>query len=154
MALETQEEDLVVKPLGEFRKNTKWKNFEEGAVAYLNAVKGKYNFLLAYVIREDAVPSPNMMYQSEHHWLIALTPWQEIEYEEDNGQVFDLLKSWTINGLALTCMCAYDNTRSGRQAWLALVQHFEGDAQKDRVKDQAYTSTVSAKYYGEKKCFT
>jgi hypothetical protein len=116
MVLETQEEDLVVKPPGELRKDTEWKNFEEGTIASLNAVKGKYDILLAYFIREDVVPSPNMMYQSEHHRLIALTPLQEIEYEEDHGQVFDLLKSWTINGHAWTWMCAYDNTRSGRQA--------------------------------------
>lgn len=120
----------------------------------MNAVKGKDDIPLAFVIREDAVPQPNQVFQSEHHRLIAITPLQGLEYEEDNGRVFDLLKSWTINSHAWTWMRAYNNVRNGRQAWLALVQHFEGDAQRDRVKDQAYTSIASAKYYGEKKRFT
>ena len=32
--------------------------------------------------------------------------------------------------------------------------HFEGDAQRDRVKDNAYASLAAAKYYGERKKFT
>jgi hypothetical protein len=53
MALSTQEKELFVKPPGEFKKDTEWKNFKEGSIAYLNAVKGKYNIPLAYIIRED-----------------------------------------------------------------------------------------------------
>jgi len=37
---------------------------------------------------------------------------------------------------------------------LALANHFEGDIQRDRVKDQAYAAIAAAKYYGEKKRFT
>jgi hypothetical protein len=154
MALAAQEEELVVKPPGEFKKDTKWKGFKEGAIAYLNAIKGKYNIPLAYVIRENANPLPNQVFQSEHHRLIAVTPLQGIEYEEDNGRVFGLLKSWTINGHAWTRMRAFNSVRNGRGAWLALVNHFEGDAQRDRVKDHAYALIAAAKYYGEKKRFT
>lgn len=154
MALSTQEENLVVKPPGEFKKDTKWKNFKEGAIAYLNAVRGKHDIPLAYVIREQDIPVPNQVYQSEHHRLISITPLQGIEFEDDNGRVFDLLKSWTINGHAWTWMRAFNSTRNGRSAWLALINHFEGDAQRDRVKDQAYASIVAAKYYGERKKFS
>jgi hypothetical protein len=153
MAISAQEEDLVVKPPSEFKKDTKWKNFKEGAIAYLNAVKGKYEIPLAYVIREDEQPVPNQIYQSEHHRLIAVTPLRGIEFEEDNGRVFDLLKSWTINGHAWTWMRSFNATRNGRQAWLALVSHFEADAQRDKVKDHAYAAIAAAKYYGEKKRF-
>jgi hypothetical protein len=93
MALSTQEEELVVKPPREFKKDTKWKHFKESSIAYLNAVKGKYNIPLAYVVREEENPVPNAVYQSEHHRLIAVTPLDGIEFEEDNGCVFDLLKS-------------------------------------------------------------
>ena len=48
-------------------------------------------------------------------------------------------------------MRAYNSTRDGRQAWLALVGHFEGDAQRDRVKDAAYAAIAAARYYGDKK---
>jgi len=86
--------------------------------------------------------------------LISITPLQGIEFEDDNGRVFDLLKSWTINGHAWTWMRAFNSTRNGRSAWLALINHFEGDAQRDRVKDQAYASIAAAKYYGERKKFS
>jgi hypothetical protein len=51
-------------------------------------------------------------------------------------------------------MRAYNATRNGRQAWLALVNHFKRDAQRDRVKDHAYAAIAAAKYYSEKKHFT
>ncbi len=129
MALSTQEEELVVKPPGEFKKDTKWKSFKEGSIAYLNAVKGKYSIPLAYVIRESEIPDPNQEYQSEHHRLIAVTPLAGIEFEEDNGRVFDLLKSWTIIGPSWTWMHSFNTIRNGLQAWLALINHFEGEAQ-------------------------
>ena len=34
------------------------------------------------------------------------------------------------------------------------MNHFEGDAQKDRVKDQAYAAIAVAKYYGDRKKIT
>jgi hypothetical protein len=37
---------------------------------------------------------------------------------------------------------------------LPLVNHFEGEAQRDRVKDNAYPSITAARYYGERKKFT
>jgi hypothetical protein len=86
--------------------------------------------------------------------MIAITPLAGPEFDEDNGKVFDLLKSWTINGPAWTWMRAFNATRNGRQAWLALVNHFEGDAQRDRVKDAAYVAIAAACYYGDKKKFT
>jgi hypothetical protein len=154
MALEDKDEEIVVKPPGEYKKETKWKSFKEGAIAYFNGVKGNHNFHLSYVIREDAVPQVNQVYQSEHHRLIAITPLAGATYEEDKGKVFDLLKPWTINGQAWNWMRAQNVTRNGRQAWLSLIDHFEGDAQRDRVKDAVYASIASARYYGDKKKFT
>jgi hypothetical protein len=37
---------------------------------------------------------------------------------------------------------------------LSLVNHFEGEAQRDRVKDNAYATIAAAHYYGERKKFT
>jgi hypothetical protein len=77
-----------------------------------------------------------------------------IEFEEDNGKVFDLLKSWTRNGPAWTWMLAFNSTHNGRATWQSLVTHFEGDAQRDHVKDHAYAAIANAKYYGECKKFS
>lgn len=51
-------------------------------------------------------------------------------------------------------MRTWNSTRNGREAWLGLVAHFEGDAKCDRVTDHAYASITSAKYYGERKRFS
>jgi len=154
MTLEEKDEEVVVKAPGEYKKDTKWKSFKEGAIAYFNGIKGNHNIPLAYVIRDQEVPQVNQAYQSEHHRIVAITPLAGAAYEDDNGKVFDLLKSWTINGPAWTWMRAHNSTRNGRLAWLSLVNHFEGDAQRDRVKDAAYASIAAARYYGDKKKFT
>ena len=51
-------------------------------------------------------------------------------------------------------MRSFNATINGRAAWVALVHHFEGDAQRDKVKDQTYAAIAAAKYYGKKKRFT
>ena len=151
-----QDEEAVthVKPPAEYKTGSKWKPFKEGAIAHFNSVKGTHSIPLAYVIRDQEAPDPNAVYQTEHHWLISITPLIGIEFEEDNGKVFDFLKSWTLNGPAWTWMRAYNATRNGRASWQALINHFEGDAQRDRVKDHAYAAIAAAKYYGDRKKFT
>jgi len=153
MALIEKDEEVIVKAPAEYKTGTKWKAFK-GVIAYLNGIKSNHNIPLSYVIRENAVPQVNQAFQSDHQKMIAITPLVGPEYEEDNGKVFDLLKSWTINGPAWTWMRAFNPTWVGRQAWLALVGHFEGDAQRDRVKDAAYVAIAAARYYGDKKKFT
>jgi hypothetical protein len=131
MALIEKGEEITVKAPAEYKTRTKWKAFKEGAIAYLNRIKSSHNVPLAYVIREDAVQQVNQAFQLDHHRMIAITPLAGPEYEENNGKVFDLLKSWTINGSEWTWMRAFNATRNGHQAWLALVNYFKGDAQHD-----------------------
>ncbi len=138
----------------EYKARSKWKPFKEGAIAYFSSVKGAHNIPLAYIIWDREIPDPNAVYQTEYHRLISITPLAGIEYEDDNGHVFDFLKSWTLNSPAWTWMRAFNHTRNGRASWQVLVNHFEGDAQKDRVKDQAYAAIAVAKYYGDPKKFT
>jgi hypothetical protein len=107
------DEDNIVKAPAEYKTGSKWKAFKEGAIAYLNGVKGKHDIPLAYIIRDQEVPQPNQVFQSEHQRLIAITPLQGVEFEDDNGRVFDLLKSWTLNGPAWTWMRAHNGTRNG-----------------------------------------
>jgi hypothetical protein len=51
-------------------------------------------------------------------------------------------------------MRQFNSTRDGRGAWLGLLAHYEGDAQRDRVKDQACSAIAAAKYHGKKKKFS
>jgi len=77
MSFQSNQEDETltqVKPPTEFKTGSKWKPFKEGAIAYFNSVKGFHNIPLAYVIHEQENPDPNAIYQTEHHWLISVTP--------------------------------------------------------------------------------
>jgi hypothetical protein len=122
LQLDKQEEDTSqVKPPSKFKANTKLKQFKEGTIAYFNSLHTKSQIPLAYVIRENEVPGPNDIYESEYQRLIAVTPLHGIEYSEDNSKVFDYLKSWTLSGPAWTWMRNYNSTRNGCDAWLALV---------------------------------
>jgi hypothetical protein len=119
MSYESQddEQQTTVKSPGEFKAGSKWKAFKEGVIAYLNSVCGGHNIPLAYIIRENEVPDPNEAYNTEHQRLIAITPLQGLEYSDNNGYVFDFLKSCTLNGPAWTWMRSFNSTRDGRSSW-------------------------------------
>jgi hypothetical protein len=155
MVYEQKEDDTTaIKPPTEFTTGSKWKPFKEGVVAFFNSQKGRGHIPLACVIRDQDIPDPNEVFDTEHQRLIAVTPLQGIEFGEDYGKVFDHLKSWTLKGPAWTWMCQFNATRDGRGAWLGLLAHYEGDAQRDRVEDHAYSAIGAAKYHGEKKNFS
>lgn len=137
MALMMKDEDIIIKEPAQHKTASKWKAFKEEAIACMNGIKGKHNIPLAYIIREHKASLGNPAYQSDHHRIIVITLLVGPEFDEDNRKVFDLLKSWIINGPAWTWMRAYNPTRNGCQAWLSLVNHFEKDAQRDIFKDAA-----------------
>jgi len=151
LSFEANQEDETatqVKLPAEYKMGIKWKPFKEGAIAYFSSVKGAHSIPLAYVIREQEIPDLTVVYQTEYHRLLSITLLVGIEYEEDNGRVFDFLKSWTLKGPAWTWMRAFNSTRNGRASWQVLIIHFEGKAQRDRVKDHAYAVITAAWYYG------
>jgi hypothetical protein len=77
-----------------------------------------------------------------------------LDFKEDNGKVFDLLVSWTLNSPGWTRIWTFSTTRNGKSSWQAFILHFEGDTQRELVKDSAYATIASAKYYGKHICFT
>jgi len=153
---ESKDEDTKgVKAPAEFKSGSKWKAFKEGCIAFFNTNLGMDRVPFSYVIRPTEEPGdPNEVYPNEHSRLISITPHIGLEYEDDNGRVFDYLKSWTLNGPAWTWIRSFNTMRNGRAAWLALLEHFEGDAQRDRVKDAAYAAISQAHYFGDKKRFS
>jgi hypothetical protein len=110
MAFESQEEDATtVKAPSDFKAGSKWKPFKEGVIAYLNSIRGRDQVPLAYIIREEEAPDLQAIYENEHQRLIAMTPLQGIEYADDNGKVFDYLKSWTLNKHGSPHYCLHDS---------------------------------------------
>jgi hypothetical protein len=156
MAQENRDEETEgVKAPSEFKTGQKWKPFKEGCIAFFNTNLGMDRVPFSYVICEDAIPGDlAAAYPSEHARLIATTPHAGLEFETDNGRVFDHLKSWTLNGPAWTWIRSFNTSRNGRAAWQALLDHYEGDAQKDWVKDAAYALIAQAFYFGDRKRFS
>jgi hypothetical protein len=136
----------------EFKTGGKWKPFKEGCIAFFNTNLGMDQVPFSYIIRLDAAPGdPQAAYPSKHARLIAITPHTGLQFDR---RVFDHLKSWTLNGPDWTWIHSYNASRNGRAAWLALLEHYEGDAQRDRVKDAAYAAIAQAYYLGDRKHFS
>jgi hypothetical protein len=156
MAQEDKDDEAEgVKAPTEYKTGSKGKPFKEGCIAFFNTTLGMDRVPFSYLIRPDAAPGdPLAAYATEHARLIAIMPHAGLEYETNNGRVFDYLKSWTLNGPAWTWIRSFSAHRDGRAALLALLEHYEGDAQRDRVKDAAYLAISQARYHGDRKRFS
>jgi hypothetical protein len=101
-------DDSDVKPPEKFKVTSKWKPFKEGVIAYFNSITMRDFIPLSYVIREQETPDPRAQNDSEHQRLVAIAPLQGFDFNTDNGQVFDHLKSRTLEGPAWTWMRQYN----------------------------------------------
>jgi hypothetical protein len=72
--------------------------------------------------------------------MVYLTPHTGDLFKKDNGMIYDELKALLVNIPAYTWIRAFDCTRNGRQAWFALISHYEGTNEQNRVKDAAYAT--------------
>jgi hypothetical protein len=145
--------ETTVKEPPEFKETVHWKPWKEGVISYFNSVLTKDSIPISYIIGDHEYPDPDAIYESEHQRLVAIAPLQENDFKHDNGVVFDLLKSWTINGPAYPWTKQFSNTRNGRVAWLAMLAYYEGNVARDRVKEAAYASIANAKYHGRRRNF-
>jgi hypothetical protein len=71
------------------------KPFKEGFIALFNTNLGMDWVPFSDIICLDATPSdPLAEYPKEHTHLIVITPHVDMEFETDQGRIFDHLKSW------------------------------------------------------------
>ncbi len=110
--------DLLKLP-EQFKKDTKWRTWKESVITYLNSKSGQASIPLAYIIREHDIPIPNLIYATVHDQLISCGILHGTEYNRNNGIVYDLLQSLTLNGPAWAWINGYQRSRDGRNAWKA-----------------------------------
>lgn len=92
-----------VKAPAEFKTRSKWKPFKEACITFLNMNLGMDQVLFPCIIWPDAAPGDlQAVYPNEHARLIAITPHQGLEFDTNNGRVFDHLKLRMLNGPAWT----------------------------------------------------
>jgi hypothetical protein len=95
---------------------------------YLHSKIGQGSIPLAYIIREHDFVPPDAMYMTTHEQLVNHAILVGPKFNTNNGIVFDLLQSLTLNGPAWSWISAYQRSHDGRAAWKALVTYYEGDA--------------------------
>jgi hypothetical protein len=100
------------------------------------------------------VPDPNAIYASEQDISIANAPLTAYVFNHNRG-VFGMIKQLTLNGAAFSYIVNEINRRKDeREAWLALRQHYEGEAQVNRQKDAASETLCNTVYKGERATYT
>ena len=145
-------DDLVKKP-EPFKKDTKWRPWKESVVTYLHSKTGQAAIPLAYIVREFDQGIPGAIYSTVHEQLVNQAIHHGPEYNTNNGIVYDLLQSLTLNGPAWSWISGFQRSRNGRGAWKALIEYYEGDAMQMRSKQQCYDSIAKASYQGWKRNF-
>eukprot|EP00978_Attheya_sp_CCMP212_P036656 scaffold167970_cov76-Attheya_sp.AAC.1 len=127
---------LVVKP-SKFSNNTRFPSWQRKLTSFLGDKMGKTGTPLSYVIREDdTVPMPAeiTLLAMAHERAIMSTNLAGPSYEADNGRVWGLLQELCEGGPVWSCIAKSSNARDGREAFKALVIHYEGAAQQSRSK--------------------
>jgi hypothetical protein len=140
----------IVKPPDDFKQNTKWRDFRESFLTFMQCTKGRCDFPLSYILREDEQPPADAEFDSQEAFEEAIVPFGGNYFDEDNRIVFDALKSRLINGPAWTWIQDFENKRDGRGAWKALQAHYEGVSGQIRMKTAAYAAIKRAEYKGAK----
>jgi hypothetical protein len=144
--------DLVKQPES-FKKDTKWKQWKESLSTCLHSKNGQANIPLAYIIREHDPPNHLKTFNTVHDQLVECAKLHRPEYNINNGLVFDLLHSLTLNGPAWAWINMYQGTRDGRNAWKSLINHYEGYSAKIRGKQECYDAISKASYLGPRRIF-
>jgi hypothetical protein len=138
-----------------YKKDTKWRVWKEQFLNYMGSKYGQNKAHLSYILRSEDDPADEEdIEDNDFERMIYLTPHEGITFQYDNGMVYGELKALLINSTAFTWMHIYDQARNGRAAWKALVQHYEGPTEQNKVIEAAYNTICNATYQGERRNWT
>jgi len=137
-----------------FKKDTKWRVWKEQFQNYLGSKVGQCKAPLTFVIRPLDAPGNIDDYPDDHDQMVYLTPQVGAAYTRDNGVVYDELKALLVNSPAFTWIRSHDRSRNGRAAWKALLAHYEGTTEQNRIKEAAYATIRNTTYAGEPRGWT
>jgi hypothetical protein len=143
------DKEPVAKMPDKFKSATSWKIFAEALETYLGQLLGSGRIPLRYVIRRLANPDPDATYNNENELAIAMSPLAGDSFNRDNAKVNGIIKQLVLEGPGRSYILPFDNAADGRNAWLALVDHFEGDGFRNRNVEVAYRVLEHLFYEGE-----
>lgn len=133
---------------------------------YLVRKKGSSGLPLAYIVRPivdlpDPLEDPGFGIPTYTLEMIRRGPHTGTFYQRDNVTVWNVVRHVTHEGPAWSWVNSYLRTCDGRQAYLALKQHYLGEsftarlrANADRVIDQTFFDGRSRAFTFERYCET
>ena len=110
----------------------KWVSWQEMVYIYFNAMKNIQGLPLAYVIRKT--PAPSGIFVDREQEIIQNDPLQGNMFSHENKKVLAIIKQLTVDTYAETWM---KGKGCGREAMMALKNHYYGKSQGERRKQMA-----------------
>jgi hypothetical protein len=156
MRLSTVEDETVDKPK-EITDLSKWDTFWEQWKTFMGRTRGVAKCPLTYIFRDHEVVdnAVHMADYADHDGrLVATTTLNGPWYELDNHRVYDEFKALVLRGPGWNFIKAFDRTKNGRGAVLALRRQCEGTSAVQSRKAAAYAKIATARYNGQKRTFT
>jgi hypothetical protein len=147
------DKEPVAKAPDKFKSARAWKIFAEALETYLGQILGSGRIPLRYVICRVANLDPATTYANDNELAIAIAPLTGECFTRDNVKVYGIIKQLVLEGPGRSYILPFDNAANGRAAWLALVDHFEGDGFRNRIVEDAYRVLENLHYEGERKGF-
>ena len=127
--IELDQSDTVSKAAdpGKFKDERKWPEWEPSFINYLSTIPGVSGVPLSYVIRLQATPDANDVYQSFNEEAIACSPLTGATYQADARKVHQLLKRFLQSESAEQWIKSILRKQSGREDMIALRNHYSGE---------------------------
>lgn len=148
-------EDLTIPSL---TGATDWVAFRDAFVSKLSSTRGARGFPLSYVLntatrnvtrRNAALQEADAIDLEDDTLIDSSVTHFGPGFKSDNQAVWTRLRSHLLNTPPYNHISAFNSTKNGRAAWLALKEFFEGEDFQQRMQDTAFSILNTTFYKGE-----
>ena len=126
---------------------TGWDEWKESFINYCSQKRSVAGGPLSYIIREH-IDIDLYTFRDEQERKLYQYPHQGNAFLADNRRVAQLLKSSTLTTDAYVYVESSLETMDGRGAWLALVNHYDGDGEREKRTSKAQADLKALHYRG------
>ena len=124
--------------------------WHQWSIEFVNMLAGKLGAAttsLKYVVRKDV--EDDYEFADDDEARLYEYPHYGQSFRQDNKTVYQLLKAKCLKTAAWDWIQEYDRTSNGRAAWLALCDHYNGEAEENKRVDMAHEQLKQLYYTNE-----